>query len=366
MEDGQIFAWRIKTGQALHEKYVGHRDGIRAAAVSSDGKFVFSGDTSGEIRAWDAATGRLVLETDHGKFPGSSIMRVSPDGECLVSANSWGDIRVWRAESGEEQFRLCGHRGTAGLINEVLGFNSDGERLLSFGSDLYLREWDLRLGRAVAEHAIRPGGLRIEEDEMGRLISPDDPNAFDDKSRAIQFVALAPQGERLLMRVKDAIHVFDTTTGQELHRFEEGKEVDAMVVTPDGQLAATLEQRVIKPAVPGMPSTREGQVRLREVATWKVADEFPLPGSSRPDLFLSQDGKLLAAHVPLSSTVSSSRSLVVIWDLAARRELLRFEPASWVWTLAFSPAGARLATAHGDTLLVWDVDALRKLAAREE
>lgn len=369
IDDGHIFAWRMKTGEALHEKYVGNRDGIRAAVFSPDGTAVFSGDMSGEVRAWDAATGRQVREVDHGTFPGSSIMRASPNGECLVSVNPWGDIRVWNAESGDELFRFAGHNGEAGLINEVLGFKPDGERLFSFGSDLYLREWDLRHGRAVAEHAIRPSGLRIEEDEMGNLISPDDRNAFDSKSDTIRFVSLAPQGERLLMRVKDAIHVFDTATGQELHRFEAGKEVDAMVVTPDGQFAATMEQRVVKPAVPPPPGTaptREAFVRLREVDTWKVVDEFALPGSWQPKLFLSADGKLLAAEVRLSSTVSSSRSLVVIWDLAARRELLRFDPSGPVWTLAFSSDGSRLATAHGDSLLVWDMNALSKLAATEE
>jgi RNA polymerase sigma factor (sigma-70 family) len=186
VDDKGVQVWRADTGKpiALEEH---SPDGVGPqAAFSADGRTLALGTwrltDEGKVllmvRFWDLTAGKsrdlplpgrplrkgprrsgpLVFPLATGNFadptrPDRFIrIALSPDGYTLAAAGPDSDIRVWEVASGQERFRLRGHR----FRITALAFSPDGRHLVSGGEDRPVRIWDTLAG--AEEH--RLGGHR--------------------------------------------------------------------------------------------------------------------------------------------------------------------------------------------------------------
>ena len=83
--------WDLEQG-ALLATLEGHGAGVRAVAVTPDGRRAVSGSSDRTLRVWDLATGReLAVFTGDAQFP---CCAVTPDGRFAVAGDGAGQIHV--------------------------------------------------------------------------------------------------------------------------------------------------------------------------------------------------------------------------------------------------------------------------------
>jgi WD40 repeat protein len=86
-------------GGPLVRTLAGHTVGVRAVAVTPDGRCAVSASDDETLKVWDLASGqqRLTL-AGHGDWV--LAVAVTPDGRCAVSASDDGTLKVWDLDTG--------------------------------------------------------------------------------------------------------------------------------------------------------------------------------------------------------------------------------------------------------------------------
>src|SRR6185369_4540651 len=138
---------------------------------------------------------------------------VSPDGALVAGSALSNDLRVWDAKTGAERFKLLGN-GKMGGKRQVR-FTPDGKRLVAWGDDEFVRVWDVRNGKLLAEHSTRPAGEKTDED---------DP--FGDRMRQMDLMMAAAEissdGTTLALVTGKGVRILDTMTGKERQTIDVG------------------------------------------------------------------------------------------------------------------------------------------------
>src|SRR5439155_24835501 len=114
------------------------------------------------VRVWDAATSKQ--RRMHRLNSWVRGIALSADGKFLATSAFDDTVRLFAIDDGLEIYRLPGHGTVGGL--RTLEFSRDRKSLLSFGDDFYLRRWDVKTGRALREHAIRPSDLPLAVEKL--------------------------------------------------------------------------------------------------------------------------------------------------------------------------------------------------------
>jgi RNA polymerase sigma factor (sigma-70 family) len=145
-----IHLWDVESGKELRG-WKHPTSNVTALALSADGKWVLSGDSTptprGDLRPieahlWDAASGREVVTlTGH---PGPvTAAAISPDDRTLATASDEGigkgpTVRVWSADGKE----LALFRGPRERVTR-LAFSPDGKTLAAASTDATVLLWDV-------------------------------------------------------------------------------------------------------------------------------------------------------------------------------------------------------------------------------
>ncbi len=135
------------------------RGWITLSSVSTDGKWIATGDRTGIIRIWDSYTGQEKYQFE-GHSGEITSLQFSENGEKMVSGSSDGTIKIWDLVQGKELYLLKKH---AYAINAAV-MTYDGKYIVSGSDDFQLIVWDVETGEIVKQS---PAGHKIKDIAVG-------------------------------------------------------------------------------------------------------------------------------------------------------------------------------------------------------
>ncbi|XP_053932838.1 U3 small nucleolar RNA-interacting protein 2 [Cuculus canorus] len=118
-KDGSLIKWEVESGKRLcmvpggkkgsEERHLGHASHILCMAISSDGKYLATGDRNKLIMIWDAATcKRLHIFTGHRDAVSGLSFRKNT--HQLYSASHDRSVKVWNVAENAYMETLFGHQ----------------------------------------------------------------------------------------------------------------------------------------------------------------------------------------------------------------------------------------------------------------
>jgi WD40 repeat protein len=346
-------------------------------AFHPNGRLLAIPSSDHSIRVWDASGGRgqpmLTLRGHTARVLGVAF---SPDGRLLASTSADKTVRLWDfTGAGRPGAPAPGGRALSplhtlsGHQEWVIGvaFSPDGQRLAS-----------------VSGETDKPGRVKVWDAASGELLFTFPGQAIPNP---VVRLAFSPDGRRLASgSLKNAVKVWDLTTGQEVHTLSGHTEhILNVAFSPDGRrLLSAGQDRVVNvwdlgdvgrgvlaprrtlPHISLSPwcmdlspdgsrlaiggPAADGNVRVYDTTTGELL--LTLMGDARIDRVISvafsPDGRRLAS-------VGADR-IVRLWDTTTGHEVLTLRGHSdVVGRVLFSPGGQRLASASADgTVRVWD------------
>jgi WD40 repeat protein len=131
--------------ESVRERNVfkGHSGGVRAVAVSADGRTIVSGDRAGTVRLWDSA-GNPICSPWLGHRGEILALAVSADGGTIVSGGQDGSVRLW--DRAGKSIGVPSIEQQAAVRSVAI--SADGGTIVSSGQDGTVRLWD-RAGKSI-------------------------------------------------------------------------------------------------------------------------------------------------------------------------------------------------------------------------
>lgn len=349
--------WDAVTGDPL--RTLEHREGVRFAAFSPDGKRVLTASRDGAARIWNVADGQRVGEPLRHRA-GLRSASFSRDGALIVTASDDETARLWDVETGTEIAILGGH--TAAVRSA--SFSPAGSRIVTASSDNTARLWDIRERRLEGEDlavlrdgrfagaSFSPDGSRIVTASSGADKSW--TSVWDAASGAKISQTEVSCGRNISFSVdrrhlvaacrNGGAQIRDASSGGEVAVLPVG-EIRTVSLSPDGSRIVT--------------TSRDGPARIWNVRTKNLIAELSGHSQEVTAAVFSPDGKRIA-------TASADRT-ARIWDAATRKLIVSLEGhAGSVRSLSFNRDGTRLVTASADqTARIWDAATGEPLHALE-
>ncbi|MBN1417597.1 MAG: WD40 repeat domain-containing protein [Planctomycetes bacterium] len=280
-----------------------------------------------EVLLWDLEGARLAKRFDLGDRCGSiHALAFSPDGRFLAVAGGMprasGATRILDAETGEDIRALDGPKD----VVHAVAWSPDGRLLAAGSADGSAYVWSLPAGKLEA--ALGAHGawvLGVSFDGGGKW--------------------LATAGADRTARVWDA------ATWQPARTLLEPDAVNAVAFSPDGSLVAGAvggpDMRAVRIEVAVDPSEEKGaDARKKAAARARRARTLDAMGGIPLEVAWSADGRRVFA--------ACSDGALRIFNATGGIVATSTGHADWVYALATSPDGARIATGSADgTVKLW-------------
>jgi eukaryotic-like serine/threonine-protein kinase len=308
------------------------------AAISSDGKLILLGSSTGGLTLWDREAGQVVRAWS-GHQAGVECVAISVDKRVCVSGGTDGYIKCWDLSTGQELSSPAGHRGTV----KCLAISSDDRLVLSGGEDNMANVWDVASGRLLQKfsgHGDHVFGVAFSPDGKYALSGSGDfftagrgtilvlwdvetgsvYRTFEGHTAGISSVAFSPDGRRILSGSWDGVvKLWDIAVGRELQTLCGHQDrVCRVAFSPDGHRA--------------LSAGADGIVQI-----WSARDSGDLRAltglaGNLQSVAVSPDGRLAIAG-SLHGASSEER----LWDVATGRELCGWKHGANVLSVALSP-----------------------------
>jgi WD40 repeat protein len=264
-------------------RFEGHTLPVTSAALSADGKVLFTAGLDCTVRAWDVEKGTELRKSEARNSPLEDVaiqsLALSPDGKTLALGVARGKVRLLDSGTLESRTLLeCEDRLEGGWAESV-AFAGD-KRLVSRASDHSLRVWNLEKGVEERKFPAHGGG----NDRARVAVSPDGKTVVSPAGR-----------ESVLARQNYDLGIWDTATGKQLARLDIGSLVDltAVAYLPDGKSVAVGDVA--------------GRVLVIDLEKKAVAHRFNGHRGAVLSLAVSPDGTTVAS--------GGEDTTVLVWDL---------------------------------------------------
>lgn len=317
-----IIIWNLekksKVGQLL-----GHSQTVYSLSFSPNGERLWSASRDGTLREWNWALQQELrqLTSSPNAFP-SRIVH-SQDGKTLLTIKCLGPaswVVVWDLKNEIPQLPPTPQRHRGPLRS--VSFSADHTRLLSFGEDTQVIDWDIASGepkcvltpkgaRQAEYLPIRDSILVANETELSLFscaTSKPITQPFRISGSQLTTFAIAPDGGRIAVgerRVREehdprpdegTITILDSNTFRVIDQFA-CYEVDRLAFSPSGRLLANIGQ---EPRI-RIAQKSHGREPPREVATiWRLDNlnqvatiQPPFASTSAPPAFTTAETELL-------------------------------------------------------------------------
>jgi WD40 repeat protein len=339
----------VPPGGPLLGTLAGHELGVRAVAVTPDGRWVVSASEDRTLKLWDLAHG-VLLRTLGGHRAPVRAVAVTPDGRHAISASYDRTLKLWDLEQGGAIHTLSGH--TDHVLSVAI--TPDGARAVSASHDRTLKLWDLERGveiRTLSGHrdsllavAITPDGQHAVSASYDRTLKLWDLErgtelrTLSGHAASVSAVAVTPDGRYAISASTDrTLKVWDLARGAELRTLSgHAASVLAVAVTPDGQRAVS--------------ASEDQTLRLWDLAQGQELGMLSGHASMVWGVAVTPDGKCAVS--------ASEDRMLKIWGLEEARQVRTLGGhGAGVSAVAVTPDGRRAISAGEDrTLKVWDLE----------
>jgi WD40 repeat protein len=378
-QDPSMILWDALSGKEIRRFRV-NCEGISAASLSADGRYVFALASDGACYLWDGNSGSELRKLKPALAgPEPRVAAMSPDGRSFLTDGPGGAV-LRSLPDGKEIRRFKG--ATEGI--RVAAFSPDGN-LVAGGGPNGVALWDANAGTQLRQFAGPSSMLALSRDNR-RLLTGDGytVTVFDTGSgnelgrfQAARAV-FSEDGESVItLTLERSIRLWEIATGKELQRWAgELGNMSNIVFAPDGRSALAIgegkaaglwrveagqEQRLVvgidsARCITTSPdgrlallSLKDGSARLYEVATGREVRRFEGDGDAAVTATaFSSDGRL--------ALTCFFGGRAVLWQVATGRKVQSFlDPEhKSLGSVAFSRDGKSVLTA-GEVATLWDV-----------
>ncbi|MEH2097426.1 hypothetical protein [Nostoc sp.] len=279
---------------ALLSTLTGHKDWVKAVAITPDGKIAVSGSHDCTLKVWDLYSGIEIL-TLRGHRAWIQGVAITSDGKIAVSASIDGTLKVWDLRNGTELRTLIGHTSAVSAVTISL----DGQLAVSASEDKTLKVWDLHSGNEVCTLIGHTG--------------------------AVNAVVINPNGQLAVSCACDkTLRVWDLHSGTELRTLKGHTDfVNAVAITPDGKLAVSASSDNTLKVWDINIGTELHTLIGHYYWVWTVA--------------ITLDGRFIVS--------GSWDQTLKVWDLESGEEITTFNCEGELNTCAISPDGVTIVAA---------------------
>jgi len=310
--EGSITIWERESGLLKMELNAPDRY-LSSLSFSMNGRYLASGASSGSIYVWDLSSGELCATLRENTYQLRCIA-FSPDSVHLASGGrdgdrevSWRSIRIWNLSSKSCERIISGHSSQMRIIT----FSPDGKYMA-----------------AAVE------GCKILVKDVLTLKTAMTLKASLNKEEAIQCLRFSPDGKYLALGgSRGSIMRWDCRDGRCVNSLKDVRTrdrlVDSIAFSRNGSfLFSTLVS---------------GDILAWDLEGGRIAVELKGQLDRITKMEVSPDGRYLAS--------GGSRGALIIWDLSTGKRLRTLqekEDIKFIYDLAFSPDGSRIAMVGTD------------------
>jgi WD40 repeat protein len=350
-----VHLFDLAAGEILHT-LAGHHHRIWRYRFDDEGALLATGDAGGQVCVWHCATGEL-LYTLSGVATAVTAIAFSPNSQLLASATIDGTVFLWELTSGALIQTLRGHAEEVAALEFAL----DGTLLATGSHDTTVGLWSVADGQL-----------------LHRLVGHTQP---------IRRLATAGAGRLLVSGGGDPfVYVWDMSSGRAMHILSgHASTLDRLSISPDGRTVATVDLNDVVSLWDIQRGLRVNAYPIYRNVIWALAfspdGERMATGGADAAIYLwdarpGQPAQIasrlpgyqhramtIAFHADGKTVASADGDAIHLWDVQAGRLLHTLHGHSGVISrLAFHPAGHQLASSSGDrTLCLWSIERGQKL-----
>lgn len=282
---------------ASPERFFEPHGWITTLALSSDEKWLATGDKNGDIRVWEFRTGKEIALL-HGHTAQITCLSFSHDSKYLASSSDDKTAREWDIASGAELYVFDKHN----LEVTSVRYSQDDKQIYTASKDFKVIIWDAKSGEIIQ---VLTGSARIND------------------------MDLSSDGKWLATGLQNSsVEIWDTTTGKKISTLRDSSQVTpirSVVFTPKGRMIVT--------------SAEDGLIRFWSVGKGDLMNTYSLSeynsGTTSKenliiDLIFSQNGTRLFG-------LTDDESLLVYTEETHQLEIAQSLPWKDIGKIAISP-----------------------------
>jgi WD40 repeat protein len=233
-QDGTARLWDVQK-QKDERILTGHPGSVNAVAFSPDGKFCFTGHSSGRCTMWETATGKQVRELEMNTGPICVLRAWLQNGDVILAAGDADkNVHVWNASQGD---RIAVQVADDELVWALA--HASGKNLLTGGKSPLARYWRallekgaLRLHRELfptQEHGTRP--WYADSNFTAAEFTPDE-----------KFAVTCDRSGRLILWELEGGRPLRVMYQPNQNLWEDRRGFSDLVLTADGEFALTADR----------------------------------------------------------------------------------------------------------------------------